>query len=93
VRFEWDERKNQENIRKHGFDFQDAPEVFDSPMLTRLDDREDYGEERWIGVGGLQGQVVAVVFTERHDGEVIRIISMRKAMKYERQAYEKALAN
>lgn len=93
MRFEWDERKNRENIRKHGFDFQDAPEVFDSPMLTRLDDRENYGEERWVGVGSLEDQVVAVVFTERNRGRVIRIISMRKANKYERQAYERALAN
>jgi uncharacterized DUF497 family protein len=47
VNFEWDEDKNQENIRKHGFDFADAWEIFEAPMLTALDTREDYGEERW----------------------------------------------
>ncbi len=93
MRFEWDERKNQENLRKHGLDLSDAPEVFDSPMLTRLDNREDYGEERWTGIGTLQGRVVVVVFTERNGGEIVRIISMRKAVKHERQAYEKVLAN
>jgi hypothetical protein len=88
VRFEWDGRKNEENIRKHGLDFEDAPEIFDSPMLVRLDIREDYGEERWVGIGVTRGRTVVVVFTERDDGETIRIISLRKAKRYEREGYE-----
>jgi len=40
VTFEWDERKNKENIRKHGFDFADAWQVFESPMLADLDARD-----------------------------------------------------
>ena len=93
MRFEWDERKNEENVRKHGFDFADAPEIFDSPVLALLDDRQDYGEDRWTGVGRLHDEVVVVVFTERDDGEITRIISLRKATKYERQGYEKSLAH
>ena len=93
VRFEWDERKNEQNIRKHGLDFADAPEIFDAPMLVRLDDRLDYGEDRWIGVGVSHGRVAVVVFTERADGEVIRIISLRKAMKHERESYERTIAH
>jgi hypothetical protein len=93
VRFEWDEKKNEDNIRKHGFDFADAPDVFDSPMFVRLDEREDYGEDRWIGIGTLYGRVVVVVFTERADGDITRIISLRKAMKHEREAYQKAIAH
>ena len=50
VRFEWDELKNQINIRKHGIDFRDAVDVFDHPVLTAIDQREDYGEERWIAL-------------------------------------------
>lgn len=46
MRFEWDEEKNQANIRKHGFNFTDAWEIFESPMLISLDVKEDYGEER-----------------------------------------------
>jgi hypothetical protein len=46
MKFEWDERKNRENMKKHGIDFADAIEVFRHPMLTGLDDREDYGEDR-----------------------------------------------
>lgn len=93
MRFEWDEAKNEENIRKHGLDFADAPDIFDSPMFVREDDREHYGEDRWIGVGTLHGRVVVVVFTERADGEITRIISLRKALRHERETYEKSIAH
>jgi hypothetical protein len=46
VKFEWDARKNEANIRKHGFDFHDTWEVFQGPLLARLDERKDYGEDR-----------------------------------------------
>ena len=90
MRFEWDEDKNQTNIRKHGLDFSDAWEVFASPMLVGLDDREDYGEDRWIGVGVLWSRVVVVCFVERSE-DTIRMISMRKATNQERKRYEQAL--
>ncbi len=90
MRFEWDEDKNRHNIRKHGFDFADAWMLFQGHLLVRLDTREDYGEDRWQGVGFLQGRVVVVVFTER-DPDIIRILSLRKATKDERSKYEKAL--
>ena len=93
MRFEWDERKNRENIRKHGLDFEDAREMFDHPMLVRADTREDYGEERWIGIGVIHGRVAIVVFTERDDEGIIRIISLRKATRNEREDYEKALSH
>ncbi|MBW4637155.1 MAG: BrnT family toxin [Gloeocapsa sp. UFS-A4-WI-NPMV-4B04] len=88
MRFEWDEEKNQANIRKHGFNFTDAWEIFESPMLISLDVKEDYGEERWIGIGFLRGRIVVVMFTERDD-DTIRIISLRKALKYERIQFER----
>ncbi len=91
MKFEWDEEKNKENIRKHGLDFADAWEIFDAPMLTNLDRREDYGEDRWIGIGFLKNFMVVVTFTERVD--VIRIISLRKALKHERTRFEEALRN
>jgi uncharacterized DUF497 family protein len=46
MQFEWDEQKNLANIRKHGFSFADAWEIFDAPMLVDLDDRRNYGEDR-----------------------------------------------
>lgn len=46
MRFEWNEQKRRDNIRKHGFDFRDARKVFNLPMLVALDDRKEYGEDR-----------------------------------------------
>jgi uncharacterized protein len=90
MRFEWDERKSQINLAKHGFDFADAYMVFSMPMVVELDERENYGEDRYIGIGLLQGRVVVVVYTES-DEKTIRIISLRKALSYERRYYEQYL--
>lgn len=90
MNFEWDEDKNQENIRKHGFDFADAWEIFEAPMRVALDTKEDYGEDRWNGIGLLGNRIVVVVFTERGE-DTIRIISLRKALKHERKKFEEAL--
>lgn len=88
--FDWDEHKNAENIRKHGLNFEDAYNVFQLPILKILDTREDYGEERWIGIGMLDGiRIVVVVYTELYEN-TIRIISMRKAVAHERKRYEQA---
>jgi uncharacterized DUF497 family protein len=90
VKFEWDEEKNKENIRKHGLDFADAREIFEAPMLTSPDTREDYGEDRWIGIGFLKNFAAVVAYTER-EGNVVRIFSLRKALKHERTRFEEAL--
>lgn len=90
--FEWDEAKNRINIRKHGFDFADAEELFRSVLLVDPDIREDYGEKRWTGIGMLRGRTVYVVFAERGP-ETIRIISLRKASTRETKEYEKAIQN
>ena len=92
MNFEWDPAKNKENIRKHGLDFADAWMVFSMPMLYYLDTREDYGEDRWSGLGVLDGLIVKVIYTESDD-EIIRIISLRKAIKYEREEFENYFAN
>ena len=90
MQFEWDQAKNLENIRKHRIDFADVPEMFNGPMLAELDERADYGEERWIGIGFLRNGTAVVVWTERQDN-VIRIISARKANRYECQRFEQYL--
>ena len=92
MNFEWNEEKNKENIRKHGFDFADAWEIFEAPMRTALDLREDYSEERWNGLGFLGNRTVVVIYTYR-DEDRIRIISLRKALKHERKRFEEALGN
>jgi len=91
MEFEWDEAKRRENLRKHGLDFLDAPTLFSGPMLVQLDTREDYGEPRWIGIGILDSICAVVAFTEKNDGEVIRLISLRKALSHECKAFEKTL--
>ena len=92
MKFEWDEAKNAVNIQKHGFDFADGAELFDGqePLLVTSDEEEDYEEERWRGIGVLEGRVVVAIFTERRPN-VIRFISLRKANREERQAYEEAI--
>lgn len=92
MEFEWDEQKNVENIGAHDLDFADAHKIFDGPILEKLDGREDYGEVRHVGVGFLRNIVVVVVqYTER--GDKVRLISLRKALKYERTEFERYLAD
>jgi len=90
MELQWDEAKNRANIRKHGFDFGDAEEMFQGALLVEPDTREDYEERRWRGIGMIGGRVVQVVFCELGP-EAIRIISLRKATSRERQEYEKAI--
>ena len=65
MNFEWDEQKNQSNVHKHGLSFADAWEMFQVPMLIEIDDRMDYGEERWIGIGRIRERTVVAVFTAK----------------------------
>jgi uncharacterized DUF497 family protein len=92
VKFEWDESKNELNIEKHGLDFADGKEIFQAPMLTALDTRFDYDEDRYVGIGFLKNIIVVVVFTEP-EKDTIRFISLRKAVKRERIRYEKVFKN
>jgi hypothetical protein len=77
MRFAWHEPKRQATLRKRGLDFADAELVFAGPTFTFEDDREDYGEQRWVSLGLLRGIVVVIVHTETEDE--IRILSMREA--------------
>jgi uncharacterized DUF497 family protein len=90
VNFEWDEAKNRENIRKHGLDFGDAWEIFVGPSFPELDLRRDYGEDRWTVIGLLGNRIVVVTFTFGRD-EVIRLISLRKALRHERKRFEEEI--
>jgi len=93
MKFEWDEAKRRDNLRKHGIDFIDVPEIFEGSMLAHLDTREDYEEDRWMGIGYVQNRVLVVCYVERNQGNVIRIISARKALNHERKFFEKEIAN
>ncbi|MGO9864315.1 MAG: BrnT family toxin [Terriglobales bacterium] len=84
--FEWDEEKNAANIKNHGIDFLDAALIFASPTLEAIDDRADCGEVRTIAFG-LSGETVLQVVYTRRGENVIRIISARKANRYDREKY------
>ena len=90
LEFEWDETKAKLNLEKHGVSFFTAVVTFRNERLERIDDREDYGEERWIALGRAGLEVYRVVFTWRSENR-IRIISAQKANKEERETYYGAL--
>jgi uncharacterized DUF497 family protein len=85
--FEWDKGKAEVNLHAHGVSFDLAATVFKDPFaVERLDDREDYGEERFVLIGMAEGNVVLfVAYTERD--ERIRIISARRATQDEQDDY------
>ncbi len=91
MRFEWDEAKRQSNIQKHGIDFVGIETVFVGKTVTIRDDRFNYGEIRFVTVGLFSGRVVVIAHTETD--KVIRIISVRKATKYEETSYFKEVAD
>jgi uncharacterized DUF497 family protein len=93
MRFEWDEHKNRENLRKHGIPFEIAAEVFADPFCLAIDDQMAGGEQRFWTIGRLENLTILVVVhtaREENDEEVIRIISARKATPRERRFYEEA---
>jgi uncharacterized DUF497 family protein len=89
-RFEWDEVKADENLRKHAVSFEEATAVFLDPFsITRFDPDHSIDEHRYIDIGLSQRSgVLVVVYTER--ARKIRIISCRKATLAEQKHYEKA---
>jgi uncharacterized protein len=89
MNIEWDDKKNKININKHNIDFNDAYKIFENPILTKVDDRFDYGEKRWIGLGQLENICVVFVFTMR--GKKFRIISIRKANQNEKEVYNESI--
>lgn len=77
----YDLSKDVSNRAKHGASLALAS-MFDWPdVMAGVDDRRDYGEVREIGVGVIGGRLYCVVFTQR--GEIMHIISLRKANKRE----------
>jgi hypothetical protein len=86
LRFEWDPAKAERNVSDHGVSFGLAIEVFDDPFaLEWLDDRENYGEDRYVILGMVDERVLYVAYAIRAD--VYRIISARGAEPNERRQY------
>ena len=93
MEFQWDQNKNNTNIKKHGIDFIDAIEMFQHPLLASIDRRINYDEERWVGIGILKGIIAVIVYTEDDYNDSIRILSVRKATKNESEKYKENFKN
>lgn len=78
---EFDPAKRAVTLHERGLDFVDAPRLFDGRTVTIRDDRIDYGEERWVSFGWLDGEATVIVYTWR--GATMRVISMRRAHQEE----------
>jgi uncharacterized protein len=90
LEFEWDENKRQQVIRQRGVDIIYAALIFEGDVLTRRDEREDYGEERMISLGLVDGECFVVVHTEREG--VTRLITAWKGGRDERAEYQTGIA-
>ena len=87
-KFEWDDQKAASNLLKHGVSFDEAVSVFgDGWALTFADTDHAEAEDRSRTYGiSNKARLLVVIHTERHNG--IRIISARKATRYEKSIYE-----
>lgn len=88
MEFEWDKNKAAFNLSKHGVSFDEARTAFDDPLYIDFyapDHSDD--EHRYIIIGqSMQNNLLVISYTER--GNVIRLISARKATRKERETYE-----
>jgi uncharacterized DUF497 family protein len=86
MRYTYDPKKQATNLKKHGYDFDDVPQLMESGSTVTFEDgRFDYDEQRFITLGVLRGEVVVIATTETD--EEIRVISMRKAERNEQEIY------
>ncbi|MYA70589.1 BrnT family toxin [Candidatus Poribacteria bacterium] len=92
MEFEWNDWKAKENLRRHGISFSEASTVFSDFLSSTIPDPlHSEAEERLVTLGcSEQQRLLVVVHTER--GDVIRIISARKATTHERKNYEQSNA-
>lgn len=86
MRYTCDRKKKASNLKKHGYDFDDAPQVIESANTVTFEDRRfPYNEQRFITLGVLRDTVVLIATAEtEHE---IRVISMRKANRHEKEIY------
>jgi uncharacterized protein len=85
MQFEWNDSKHAKTLRERGIGFDDGARIFGGRVVIWQDTRRDYGEERFRAVGETEGVVLHVVYTLR--GEIVRIISVRRANRKEAFAW------
>ncbi|MCO6417657.1 BrnT family toxin [Siccirubricoccus sp. KC 17139] len=86
MEFIWDEAKRESNIAKHGFDFLDIWQLFAGEYLYGAANPGPGGEERFLATGLVNGLCATAICTMR--GETIRVISLRRARRNERERYQ-----
>ena len=86
MKYEWDEDKRVANYIKHNVDFLDAERFEWTSAIEAIDDRAEYGEERWIALGYIDNRLHVLIYALR--GDSIRLISLRRANSRERKYYE-----
>ena len=95
MEIQWDPKKNQANLKKHGVSFEEASELFKAPghlILELYDFEHSIEEDRVISIGPILQGLIVVVSVERDDGNTIRLISARFATKTEQALYSDAIA-
>jgi len=88
IKFEWDSNKAASNRKKHGISFEEAQSVFYDDFAVQFFDEGSVSEDRFLMLGmSNEARILIICYCERDSGNVIRIISARKATKSERQFY------
>ena len=88
IYFTWDEEKNRSNQKKYGVSFEEAETVFyDDEALLKYDEMHSQEEERFVMMGMSKASRVLVVCHCYRMGDVLRLISARKATKREESQY------
>ncbi len=90
MQFEWDEQKRQKLLSERGIDLVHAALIFENDVLTKVDNRADYGETRHISLGLVENECFVVIHTDRHD--TVRLITAWKGGRDEREQYEESIA-
>ena len=91
MKISYDPQKRARTLLERALDFDDAAQVFRGATIDVVDDRKDYGEERWQSYGLLNGRLVMIIWTQR--GDTRHIISMRKCNERESEKYRRQLGS
>jgi uncharacterized DUF497 family protein len=90
MEFEWDDDKRQLIIESRGIDLLKAARIFDGPVLSAIDERQDYGEVRYRAIGMVGEDCYVLIYTQRD--AVIRLITAWKGGRHERKQYQASIA-
>ena len=91
MKISFDAAKRDRTLAERGLDFKDAVDVFGGRTIDFIDDRRDYGEQRWLTFGKLRRRMVVIVWTPRFG--LRHVISMRKANGREHEKFGRQLGS